>query len=207
MLVSMTAIISCEEEDDYIAQKLRDRDWQGYVGAYYSNRWGLSGNEYATVMRFTSKGSYYTSGRGAELNYNINSPYTNYAYSTFIWCIVDGDIVLIYDDDIWQPLYITRYTLYTDRFRGYIEHGSRNERIEFDLRSTNYNDWGAYGSTGGYGDFRHQNWYRSRMTRSAEMPDDDVPFIDRTLLLQAEDGHQPCSVLSGDFARATQQLW
>ncbi len=208
MTMGMFGLTSCEDEDDYIAQKLRGSDWEGVIGTYYNNRWsGLPRAEYATVWHFESRGEYYTSGRGAELNYNINSPYTNYAYSTFIWCIVDGDIVLIYDDDIWQPLYITRYTLYTDRFRGYIEHGSRNERIEFDLRSTNYNDWDAYGSTGGYGDFRHQNWYRSRMTRSAEMPDDDVPFIDRTPLLQAEDGFQPCSVLSGDFARATQQLW
>ena len=34
-----TTFTSCEEEDDYIAQKLREGDWQGYIGAYYSDRW------------------------------------------------------------------------------------------------------------------------------------------------------------------------
>lgn len=66
----LTAFTGCDKEDDYIAQQLRAGDWQGYVGAYYSDRWGLSGTEYATVMRFTSRGNYYTSGRGEELDYD-----------------------------------------------------------------------------------------------------------------------------------------
>ena len=210
MSMSMFSLTSCDDEDDYIAQQLRSSDWEGIIETYYNNRWsGLPNAQYATVWHFESRGEYYTSGIGAELNYNVNSPRTNYAYSTFIWCIVEGDIVLIYDDAIWQPLYITRYSLYSDRFRGYIEHGSRNDRIEFDLRSTNYNDWGNYGNIrdrnhryGGDFGSGNQNWLLSR-----EAPN-DVPFIDRTpLLSQPKDGHQPCSVLSGDFARAAQQLW
>ena len=207
MTMGMFSLTSCDEEDDYIAQQLRGSDWEGVIGTYYNNRWsGLPNAQYETVWHFESRGEYYTSGRGAELNYNVNSPHVNYAYSTFKWFIVDGEITLIYDDDVWTPLYIVDYYLGSTYFRGYIENGSRSTHIRFELESTAYEDWGTYRNTGGYGDFRNQNWYRSRMTRSADVSE-DVPFIDRTPLLQAEDGFQPCSVMSGDFARAAQQLW
>ena len=176
-LAAMTSLSSCEEEDDYIAQKLREGDWQGYIDTYYSSRWDLRGNTYATVMRFTSKGSYYTSGRGEEVDYDTRSPYNDYAYCTFKWFIVDGDITLIYDDDKWTPLYIVEYGLTESRFSGYIRDIS-NRRIRFDLENTTYNDWGRYGRIGGYGDFEHQNWYRSR-TNMADTSE-AVPFLDRT---------------------------
>lgn len=195
MLVSMTAIISCEEEDDYIAQKLRDRDWQGYVGAYYSNRWGLSGSEYATVMRFTSKGSYYTSGRGEELDYDTRSPRYDYAYCTFKWFIVDGEITLIYDDDKWSPIYIIDYSLSDSRFRGYIRDYS-SRRIQFDFESGSYGDWGYYKHSGSYGGFSHQQYFRSRTP-------DQEPLLDRTEEARQNSGEpEAVSVASGAFARA-----
>ena len=198
MLVSMTAIISCEEEDDYIAQQLRDRDWQGYVGAYYSNRWGLSGSEYATVMRFTSKGSYYTSGRGEELDYDTRSPRNDYAYCTFKWFIVDGEITLIYDDDKWSPIYIIDYTLSDSRFRGYIRDYS-SRRIQFDFESASYGDWGYYSHSGSYGGFSNQQYYRSRTT-------DRQTFLDRTEEARQNSGEPDAvSVASGSFARAMMQ--
>ena len=199
-LAAMTSLSSCEEEDDYIAQKLREGDWQGYIDTYYSSRWDLRGNTYATVMRFTSKGSYYTSGRGEEVDYDTRSPYNDYAYCTFKWFIVDGDITLIYDDDKWTPLYIVEYGLTENRFSGYIRDIS-NRRIRFDLENTTYNDWGRYGRIGGYGDFEHQNWYRSR-TNMADASE-AVPFLDRTDIARQQSGEQDAvSVASGEFAKA-----
>ncbi len=200
MMAAMTSLSSCEEEDDYIAQKLREGDWQGYIDTYYSSRWDLRGNTYATVMRFTSKGSYYTSGRGEEVDYDTRSPYNDYAYCTFKWFIVDGDITLIYDDDKWTPLYIVEYGLTESRFSGYIRDIS-NRRIRFDLENTTYNDWGRYGRIGGYGDFEHQNWYRSR-TNMADTSE-AVPFLDRTDIARQQSGEQDAvSVASGEFAKA-----
>ena len=200
MMAAMTSLSSCEDEDDYIAQKLREGDWQGYIDTYYSSRWDLRGNTYATVMRFTSKGSYYTSGRGEEVDYDTRSPYNDYAYCTFKWFIVDGDITLIYDDDKWTPLYIVEYGLTESRFSGYIRDIS-NRRIRFDLENTTYNDWGRYGRIGGYGDFEHQNWYRSR-TNMADTSE-AVPFLDRTDIARQQSGEQDAvSVASGEFAKA-----
>ena len=195
----MGTFTSCEEEDDYIAQQLRNRDWVGYVGAYYSNRWGLSGSEFATVMRFTSKGEYYTSGRGEELDYDTRSPHNDYAYCTFKWFIVDGEITLIYDDDKWSPIYIIDYSLTSNRFRGYIRDYS-SRRIQFDFESGEYGDWGYYsGRRGSYGGFSHQQYYHSRETTDAAHTD----FIDRTDEARQNSGEPTAvSIASGSFARS-----
>lgn len=212
-LVTTISLSSCEDEDDYIAQQLRDRDWQGYVGTYYSSRWGLSGNEFATVMRFWSRGSYYTSGKGEELDYDTRSRFNDYAYCTFRWFIVDGDITLIYDDDKWTPLYIIDYHLSSNRFWGYIRDYN-NSRLKFDLTSDYtdggwaYDDWDDYKGRkpGGYGDFSNQNWYRSRML-PAEGEWRAVPagsnFVDRTDIARQQSGDPTAvSLASGSFADA-----
>lgn len=199
VMAAMTTFTSCENEDDYIAQQLRNGDWQGYIGAYYSNRWNLSGNEYATVMHFESKGEYYTSGRGEELDYDTRSPRQDYAYCTFKWFIVDGEITLIYDDDKWSPIYILDYSLTSSRFRGYIRDYS-NRRIQFDLENLAYDGWGNYNSTGSYGGFSNQNYFRSRQL-APEQP--TLPFLDRTEQAREQSGEPTAvSVASGKFAEA-----
>ncbi len=215
-LVAMTSLSSCEDEDDYIAQQLRDRDWQGYVGSYYSSRWGLTGNQFATVMRFWSRGSYYTSGKGEELDYDTRSRFNDYAYCTFRWFIVDGDITLIYDDDKWSPLYILDYRLNSNRFWGYILDYN-NRHLQFDLTSDYtdggwaYSDWDDYKGrqTGGYGDFSNQNWYRARtMQNDGEWRAVPVetPFVDRTAIARQQSGDPTAvSFASGSFAAAMSQ--
>ena len=199
MMAGTTTLISCEEEDDYIAQQLREGDWQGYIGAYYSDRWGISGSNYATVMRFESRGSYYTSGRGYELNYNVNSPHRDYACSSFKWFIVDGEITLLYDDDIWNPIYIIDYSLGSSWFRGYIYDGT-SRRIKFEFKNIAYDDWGYYRNDdryGSYGDFQDQRWYRSRSL------DNNVPYIDRSDIAREKSGEPDAvSIASGEFAKA-----
>lgn len=203
-LMAMTVFTSCStnDEDGYIASTLRNHDWQGYIEAYYQDRWGITGSEYSTVMHFSSKDAYYTSGRGEELDFNINSPRANYAYCTFKWFIVDGEITLIYDDSKWSPIYIIDYRLNSSVFQGYIYDGS-NRRIQFSFENAGaYNDWGYYnnGRYGGYGDFSNQNYYWSR-TRAAEGIADSVPFIDRTEQARQESGEPDAvSILSGVFA-------
>lgn len=201
MLAAMTTLTSCEDEDDYIAQQLRNSDWLGYIDTYYSSRWNLSGNTYETVMHFESRGEYYTSGRGCEVDYDTRSPYNDYAYCTFSWCIVEGNVILIYDDSKWNTTWIRDYRLTSTNFYGYIDDGS-NRRIRFDLESTSdYGDWGRYRTNGGYGDFQNQNWFHSR-TRASE----DLPFIDRTEQARAESGEaDAASVASGVFAKAIQE--
>ena len=198
---AMTTFTSCEEEDDYIAQQLRDRDWQGYIDAYYSNRWNLSGKTYETAMRFESKGAYYTSGRGYEVDYDTRSPYSNYAYCSFSWCIVNQDIYLIYDDDAWSVLYILDYGLNDSNFWGYIRDSSKR-RIRFDFTNSAYDGWGNYNRNGGYGDFHNQNWYHSRTDVAA----DEVPFLDRTEIAREKSGEaEAVSVACGEFAKAIQE--
>ncbi|MBR6375921.1 MAG: hypothetical protein IKR91_06790 [Alloprevotella sp.] len=204
MMAAMTTFTSCEEEDDYIAQQLRNGDWQGYVGAYYSDRWGISGSTYATVMRFESRGEYYTSGRGYELNYNVNSPHYDYACSSFKWFIVDGEITLLYDDDVWTPIYIIDYSLGSSWFRGNI-YTPTNRRIQFEFENVAYSDWDYYrnGHYGNYGDFGDPRYYHSR---TAPSDIEEVPFLDRTDIAREKSGDpEAFSVASGEFAKAIRE--
>jgi hypothetical protein len=159
-LMAMTAFTSCSsnDEDGYIASTLRNHDWEGTISEYYKSRWGFSGSEYSTVMRFESKDAYYTSGRGYELDCNLSSPRENYAFCSFKWFIVDGDITIIYDDAKWDPVYIIDYELNSNNFYGYIYNGS-NSKILFDLQSATFDDWDYYRRKG-YRDFT--NTYMAR---------------------------------------------
>ena len=198
-LMAMTVFTSCStnDEDGYIASTLRNHDWQGYIEAYYQDRWGITGSEYSTVMHFSSKDAYYTSGRGEELDFNINSPRANYAYCTFKWFIVDGDITIIYDDDKWSPLYIVDYSLNSNRFRGYIYDGTKR-KIKFSLESAEFNEWDYY-NEGGFGEFSHQNYFDSRRASFTDAA--DVPLIDRTEQARLHSGiPDAVSIASGIFA-------
>ena len=151
MFVAMAAMVvftACTtNEDDYIAASLRSSDWQGKITEYYQNRWGINGSEYSTVMGFESNDAYYTSGRGYELDYKTSSPKENYAFCTFKWFIVDGDITIIYDDDKWNPTYIIDYQMKGNNFYGYIYNGT-GRRVYFDLEKTTFTDWEYYRGRG-----------------------------------------------------------
>ena len=147
-MAAMAVFTSCsKDEDGYIAASLRSSDWQGKITEYYQNRWGVNGSEYSTVMGFESKDYHYTSGRGYELDYKTSSPKNDYAFCTFKWFIVDGDITIIYDDDKWNPTYIVDYHLRGDSFYGYIYNGS-DRRIQFDLAKTTFTEWEFYRKNG-----------------------------------------------------------
>ena len=186
MLVSMLTLTSCEQNDSYLADLLRAHDWEGYLGAYYYDRWNLSGgNSFRTVMHFTSNDARATSGRGIELDYDRNDS-RNYAACEFSWSIVNRDIILIYDDNIWAPVYIHDYRLYSNRFTGRMDDGTRRD-ITFDLSAVDFQAWNDYPL--------HYSGYRSypvptRGTAPAAATD-SVPVI--------VNGK---SILSGVFAEA-----
>ena len=169
LMLSMatTTFTSCETEDQYVANILIEGDWQGYLGTYYYDRWGLTGNTYETTIRFCGNGNWATSGRGYEVDYDTRSPFNDYAYCEFSWSIVNGVITLIYDDSMWNPVYITNYTLYNDYFSGTINDGTRRD-IRFRLKNVNFGYWSTYSSYyDGYYDGYYDDYYYSR-TRSAE---------------------------------------
>ena len=166
LMLSMatTTFTSCETEDQYEADVLIAGDWQGYLGAYYYDRWGLTGNTYETVIRFCANGNGVTSGRGYEVDYDTRSPFYDYAYCEFSWSIVNGVITLIYDDSMWAPVYITNYSLSSSYFSGYINDGTRRD-IRFKLENVNFGYWDTYRSY--YDDYYYDDYYYSR-TRSAD---------------------------------------
>ena len=94
-------------------------------------------------MGFESKDYHYTSGRGYELDYKTSSPKENYAFCIFKWFIVDGDITIIYDDDMWNPIYIVDYQLRGNSFYGYIYNAS-DSRVQFDLEKPTFTEWDYY---------------------------------------------------------------
>jgi len=168
IITMATFACSSNDEDGYIASTLRNHDWQGIITEYYQNRWGITGSEYSTVMAFESKDAYYTSGKGYELDYNTSSPQENYAFCTFKWFIVDGDITIIYDDAKWNPVYIVDYQLNSNSFYGYIYNGS-DRKIQFDLESSTFTEWDYYKKKG-YRDLNTGYYAR-------ELADDDAVSI------------------------------
>ena len=154
---------SCQTEDQYEANTLITGDWQGYLGTYYYDRWGLSGNTYETVIHFSSSGYGSTSGRGYEVDYDTRSPFYDYAYCEFSWSIVNGVITLIYDESLWYPVYISDYTLHSNYFAGYMDDGTRRD-IRFKLENVRFGYWDTYRS------YYYDDYYYSR-TRSADSTD------------------------------------
>ena len=198
VLMLRTAAIgftSCETDDQYEANILTAGDWQGYLGTYYYDRWGLAGNTYETAIHFCGNGSWATSGRGYEVDYDTRSPFYDYAYCEFSWSIVDGVITLIYDDSVWNPVYITDYALSGNYFSGYMNDGTRRD-IRFRLKNVNFGYWGTYSSyaDGYYDDYYYDDYYYSR-TRSASAADSTE--VDAAPLPVVNNGK---SVMSGAFA-------
>lgn len=161
LLVTIVLMSSCESDDHYIAERLINRDWQGYLGTYYRDRWGLSGDDYWTIMRFESRDSYATSGRGYEVDILKGASRNNYAYCTFRWFIVDGEITILYDDDQWKPIYIVNYHLSGNHFTGRIDDGTSRD-IRFDFTEQFFEDWNYYQ--------QNVSWH----TRSANAPESNV---------------------------------
>ena len=194
LMLSMatTTFTSCEMDDQDEARILIAGDWQGTLGTYYYDRWGLSGNTYETVIHFCENGYGATSGRGYEVDYDTRSPFYDYAYCEFSWSIVNGVITLIYDDSMWYPVFINDYSLSGSYFSGYMNDGT-NRDIRFRLQNVRFGYWETYQS---YCDYYYDDYYYSR-TRSTEA-DSTATATDSKPEINDGDGK---SIMSGSFSK------
>ncbi len=198
LMLSMATVTftSCETEDQYEADVLMAGDWQGYLGTYYYDRWGLAGNTYETVIHFSGGGYGATSGRGYEVDYDTRSPFNDYAYCEFSWSVVNGVITLIYDDSMWAPVYISDYSLSSSYFTGYMDDGTHRD-IRFRLKNVRFGYWDTYrGYYDGYYDYYdyYGGYYYSR-TRAAESDSSTVVTDSNTVVNTGK------SIVSGSFAK------
>ena len=115
--------------------------WTGYIDTYYWDRWGLTGNSYRTAMNFVRRDSY--GGWGYEVDYNLDSPYENYAYCEFEWEVYRGDILITYADSKWNTVAIYDYALSSNRFWGYMDDGTSRD-IAFELFYDGNFNWQPY---------------------------------------------------------------
>ena len=192
LMLSMATVslTSCETEDQYEANVLIAGDWQGYLGTYYYDRWGLGGNSYETVIRFCGNGQGATSGRGYEVDYDTRSPFNDYAYCEFTWSVVNGVITLIYDDSMWTPVYINDYSLTSNYFSGYMNDGT-NRDIRFRLENVRFGYWDTYRDGYYYDDYYYSRATRGAGQDSTAVSTDSIPYVNNGK-----------SIASGAFAKA-----
>ena len=145
------SFVGCDDDLDDIFDDFENIDeanalygtWEGYLGTFYHDRWGIGGDDFITTIRFDKPLYGSTSGRGYEVDRYMDDPRGDYYYCEFSWMINRGEIVIIYDDDIYAPVYIYDYRLTGRRFSGYMDDGT-NKEIKFDFRYVSHFDWGIY---------------------------------------------------------------
>ena len=144
LVLTVMALGSCNwSSDDPDRQEARvlEGTWTGYIDTYYWDRWGLTGNSYRTAMNFVRRDSY--GGWGYEVDYNLDSPYENYAYCEFEWEVYRGDILITYADSKWNTVAIYDYALSSNRFWGYMDDGTSRD-IAFELFYDGNFNWQPY---------------------------------------------------------------
>lgn len=154
-MMATTALTSCDAE---FWEDVEDRNeavtlngtWSGYIDTYYYDRWGLTGDSYRTTMYFERENAY--GGWGYEVDYDLNSRYSDYYYCEFRWEVYGGVIHINYADS-WNEVLISDYSLNSRDFRGYMDDGTSKD-IVFQLTYDNRFDW-SY-------------WTPRNMTRSAD---------------------------------------
>lgn len=147
--MALTTFTSCDVEfwedmEDREEARTLDGTWSGFIDTYYYDRWGLTGDTYRTTMYFERNSSY--GGWGYEVDYDLNSRYSDYYYCEFTWEIYKGSIRINYADS-WNDVYINEYSLSDTYFRGYMDDGTSKD-IVFKLAYDNRFDWSYW--TRGY---------------------------------------------------------
>lgn len=149
-MASMVVFTSCEDSDAVEARTL-DGSWTGYIDTYFQDRWGLTGNSYRTTMYFHQRDRY--GGTGYEVDYDMNSRYSDYYYCEFDWEVYNGEIIIRYADS-WDNVYIYDYHLTSSLFEGYMDDGT-NRDIRFELYYDGSFDWGGYRTRSASGERFH----------------------------------------------------
>lgn len=112
--------------------------WQGSIGNnYYAEVWGATGAEFATVCEFTAD------GEGAQLDYDISSPQSSFAYSPFTWTQSSGAITITYQSDgQLSAARISDFALTSASFTGTMAYGDGN--YPFKYTYVEGFDWSPY---------------------------------------------------------------
>jgi hypothetical protein len=144
-MMTMALFTSCDREfwedmEDRCEASTLDGTWTGYIDTYYYDRWGLTGDNFRTTMYFERENAY--GGWGYEVDYDLNSRYSDYYYCEFRWDIYKGSIRIRYADS-WNDVYINNYSLSSDYFKGRMDDGTTKD-IYFKLAYDGRFDWGYW---------------------------------------------------------------
>jgi len=153
--LSATMLTACNRDAEE-ANTLNGQ-WTGYISTYYEDRWGLTGEDYRTTICFVQRDMY--GGTGYEVDYDVRDPYGSYYYSPIRWSVNNGIINIYYSYDDYY-VEISRYTLNSNAFSGYMYDGTRRD-IYFSLSYVGNVDWDRYRNG--------PNWRRSAATDSDDV--------------------------------------
>jgi hypothetical protein len=181
MALPMLTLTSCDRDaaDAYTL----NGQWEGVISTYYVDRWGLTGEDYRTCIQFYQRDNY--GGTGFEVDYDVRDRWNTYYYSPIEWEVRNGIIRINYIYDNYY-VEISRYSLRSDRFFGYMYDGTCRD-IEFSLYHVSNVYWDKYRYNGG-------NWRRSAVAEG-----DSVNVADDDIIVNGE------SVARGAFARAIKE--
>lgn len=126
--------------------------WSGELQNYYTSMYPTLDptKKYATMIEYAQDGT------GAQLDYDVTAPTTNYAFVVFEWKTTSRSIVMVYDDDangnpILPTATIKDFALMRDKFTGSVIYGDKSYGFEF-ARTSGF-DWSPY-TTRAAGDTR-----------------------------------------------------
>lgn len=123
-------------------QSVLVRQWQGTINGYYAAVWEQPEGEYGTIWEFTAD------GKGCQLDYDITSPKTNFAYTPFSWTQSAEAITITYQTGSnLSAVRISDYALTSENFTGTMAYGDKN--FTFAFKGVTGFDWSPYmGNTG-----------------------------------------------------------
>ncbi|MGN1262802.1 MAG: hypothetical protein ACI4TW_02100 [Prevotella sp.] len=126
-----------EENNNQQSQSVLVGQWQGVIDGYYSSVWGLPEGNYGTVWEFTAD------GKGCQLDYDIYTPKTDYAYTPFSWTQNAEAITITYQTDSnLSAARISNHALTSENFTGTIAYGDKS--FTFSFKSVKGFDWSPY---------------------------------------------------------------
>lgn len=113
--------------------------WQGIINGYYSEVWGLEGDNYMTVCEFMADGN------GRQLDYDRFSPRTNFAYTPFTWMQTQDAVTIAYaPDSHLSAVRISDFALTDVEFSGRMAYGDKT--FTFAMGRITSFDWSPYTS-------------------------------------------------------------
>lgn len=111
--------------------------WQGAINGYYSEVWGLEGDNYMTVCEFMADGN------GRQLDYDRFSPRTDFAYTPFTWMQTQDAVTIAYaPDSHLSAVRISDFALTDVEFSGRMAYGDKT--FTFAMGRITSFDWSPY---------------------------------------------------------------